>query len=268
MPTLYWKRGDDPDDHNSHRFDLAANWFTDAAGLSAAGVVPWLTDSIYKTWDLRAVTGHENEQCYVNANDTANTFGRFGGTYIITGTCYLRLVCGVTIYSGNFGGPNFLLAAGFGYDGIISADQISGFGAYEWALQYGDDYEIWFSYGYIVGGTVTSPLVNLNNGKIFSGTFTCNRVDTYYTQDNDEDLGVVEGGTWIVGELHNRSIFKGTITANTIINYDTPNTKFLGIASGISVYSLFRLGFGLGQARPKFINYNPNALDVLGGGLL
>ena len=220
MPTLYFK--DVVYNGGLAPWGEVGNWFTNTAATVQAVDIPWVSDNLYKTYDLALATG-------VVVTPTAGEdlgSGSFGNGFSITGSCGISFIAGfdagegqgqLLIYSGTFNQP----VTGFTLE-------IHG-GTFQSTVTSSGN-------TYIYGGTFNGPVNNAGmqiTGGVFNGAFT--------------QVNNLVGGT-----------FNGTFTR--VSGNVTGGTFNNGI-----IYQFFRNGFPPPIA---FGGYNPNALDVLGTGML
>ena len=97
MSTAYWKNV------SGSNWNTDANWFTDAAAITALstlgyGGVPWIANTALTAYNLAYATG-------VTTTATINaTLGVSGNAWTNTGICSLNLTQSSNVYSGNFSG--------------------------------------------------------------------------------------------------------------------------------------------------------------------
>lgn len=213
---------------------------------------------------------------YTNAlaDDNLSTNGNWS-----SGNTGVNAIIAGNVSQGTFTGTIEGTATGFTFTGFSFTGNYGYFG--KGAVTSGDfSMGTWvFSANMVVsGGTWGSSSVT-NNGSVAGGTFACafhnsatgTVSDGTFTGASSTNAGTVSGGTWSAANFTNSG--GGTVSGGTISGAGFLNNGTLdgGTVSGDAFISLFKNGFGTisgASAGLVLTNPNPDALDVLGCGLL
>lgn len=256
MPTLYFKNvsGDD--------WGTLANWFTNAAATTPAVAIPWAVNNAYKDYDLAFATG-VTVSVLAGANSGSESIGN---GFTITGTCSIPVILGYD----DSESPSTVTVFG----GTYSASVIAGYAT----ISGGTFQNTLTNQGYstITAGTFQGAVINsYTNLEITGGTFqntVAFNADTAVsggTFNGNVNLNNAGGGSGITGGQFNSGFTQtaGNISGGT---FNGTFTRVSGNVTGGTFHNgilnqFYRNGF---PPPIVFTGYNPNALDVLGTGMV
>jgi len=255
MPTLYYKPV------SGNNWGTLANWFTNVAGTTPAVAVPWTVDNAYKTYDLAFATGVTVSP--VTGADTGSEY--IGNGFTITGTCSIPVVLGVddaespspiTVFGGTYSAGVFLSHATISGGTFQNTVTNTGYstittGTFQGAISSTSGQLT------INGGLFQSTVSLPSDCSIHGGTFNGN------VAFNAPAGGSISGGTFNSGFTQTAGNIEGG-TFNGTFTRVAGNVTSGTFNNGI-INQFYRNGFPPPIA---FGGYNPNALDVLGTGMV
>jgi hypothetical protein len=261
MSTLYYK--------NAAGNDWAepGNWFTDPEATTSAGTIlpntaPWLADNVFKTYNLAFATGVTVSPRIGYESNSAS----IGNGFDITGTCSIPVIFGYP-YQDNDG---YSYVYGGNYSAAVTGFIVTIYGG-TFQSTVTSSNETYINAGTFQGevSAVTDSIVAIQGGTFNGAVTVSNRFGGPSASGGTFNSGFTQASGNVTGGTFNGAFTQtfGNVTGGT---FNGTYTRVAGNVTGGTfnngiINQFYRNGF---PPPLVFSGYNPNALDVLGTGLV